>query len=46
MDCDEGFPSHIIGLMRRKREKEKLANEKLGKVQPRGTDSGRSVANA
>jgi hypothetical protein len=30
MDCDEGFPPHIIGFMRRKREREKLANEKLG----------------
>lgn len=26
MDRDEGFPPHIIGFMRRKREKEKLAN--------------------
>jgi len=46
MDRDEGFPPHIIGFMRRKREKEKLVSEKPAKALPFGDDSGRSVANA
>ena len=28
MDRNEGFPPHIIGFMRRKREKERLESEK------------------
>jgi hypothetical protein len=46
MDRDKGFPPHIIGFMRRKREKEKPASEKPANAMPFGDDSERSVANA
>jgi hypothetical protein len=38
MDRDEGFPPHIIGFMRRKREKERLESEKPAKTLPLDQD--------
>ena len=43
MDRDEGLQPHIIGFMRRKREKERLENEKQVKAPPFGGDSARAA---
>ena len=46
MDRDEGFPPHIIGFMRRKREKERLESEKRALALPFGDDTTRPALNA
>jgi hypothetical protein len=46
MDREEGFPPHIIGFMRRKREKERLESEKPPKSLPFGEESVRTALNA
>ncbi len=43
MDREEGFPPHVIGFMKRKREKEKLGDAKAVKTIPLRDESGRIV---
>lgn len=45
-DRDEGFPPHVIGFMKRKREKEKLDDAKPLKAAPLGDEGGRIHADA
>jgi len=44
MDREEGFPPHVVGFMRRKREKEKLERAKLFDAAACADDRGRPVA--
>ena len=46
MDREEGFPPHIIGFMRRKREKERMESEKPAKSLPLGDESAQPALNA
>ena len=46
MDRDEGFPPHVIGFMKRKREKEKLDDAKAVKTIPLRDESGRTRPHA
>jgi hypothetical protein len=46
MDREEGFPPHVIGFMKRKREKEGLDDPKPLKAVPLGDDQGRSRSTA
>jgi hypothetical protein len=46
MDRDQGFPPHIIGFMRRKRETERRESEKPTNALPLGDESGRPALNA
>ena len=42
MDREEGFPPHIIGFMRRKREKQKPDDAKSLRSAPHSEESGRT----
>jgi hypothetical protein len=44
MDREEGFPPHMVGFMKRKREKEKPGEKKLPKAGPMGDEPGRTNA--
>jgi len=46
MDRDDGFPPHIIGFMKRKREKERLERARSFKLSSVGDDQNRSASNA
>ena len=46
MDREEGFPPHVIGFMKRKREKEKPDDGETSKGRPYGDESGRVHPNA
>ncbi len=46
MDRDEGFPPHIIGFIKRKREKEKREPAKPFGLAPVGSDQDRPAPNA
>lgn len=51
MDREDGFPPHIVGFMRRKREKEKLMNGQPSQRTTRdfeasNDDGGRASPNA
>jgi hypothetical protein len=46
MDRDEGFPPHVIGFMKRKREKEKPEDVKPLEAHPLGDERGRMYQDA
>jgi len=46
MNREEGFPPHVIGFMRRKREKEKLDDAKPLTTVPLGDEPGQAHPNA
>jgi hypothetical protein len=46
MDREEGFPPHVIGFMRRKREKERLETEKGVRLAISGDEQGRAGGSA
>jgi len=46
MDRQEGFPPHVIGFMKRKREKEKPDEREPTNGRPFGDESGRAHPNA
>ena len=46
MDREEGFPPHVIGFMKRKREKEKAEDVKPLGAAPRRDERGRLYQDA
>jgi hypothetical protein len=46
MDREEGFPPHVVGFMRRRREKEKLESEKDVRLAISGDEQGRTGGTA
>jgi hypothetical protein len=46
VDREEGFPPHIVGFMRRKREKEKPETEKGVRLAISGDEQGRTGGSA
>jgi hypothetical protein len=46
MDREEGFPPHVVGFMKRRREKEKPDNGKPLKAGFRSDEPGRTHPNA
>ena len=46
MDREEGFPPHVIGFMKRRREKEKPDDAKSLKAVSHGIESGRTHSDA
>ena len=46
MDREEGFPPHVIGFMKRKREKEKPDERESAEGRAFGDESGRAHRNA
>ncbi len=46
MDREEGFPPHVVGFMKRKREKEKPDDAVVVKTLPLRDESGRTHPHA
>jgi hypothetical protein len=46
MDREEGFPAHIIGFMKRKREKESSGDSEPRKVVAAREEAARPASNA
>jgi hypothetical protein len=46
MDREEGFPPHVIGFMKRRREKEKPDDRETAKGRLFGDEAGRVYPNA
>jgi hypothetical protein len=46
MDREEGFPPHVVGFMKRKREKERPGDARPQTVAPGGQESSRTASGA